>query len=244
LSRGIRFRDKGGIVDFYRGQVLRVDLSAGSVAVEPLNTEWAEKYVGGKGLLLRYLWQEVPPRVDPWAPDNPIILMTGPFAGTNVTTASRLVVGCKSPVTGIYNDSYVGGSFAPEIKFAGYDAIIITGQAAEPVVLTIADDTVDFVPAKPRYWGMRTSEIEMALRADFDRDVKVLSIGPAGEAEIPWACISTDQYHKAGRGGHGALMGRKGLKAIAVRGTGSVSVGDAQAFLADVLRMHTDYILT
>ncbi|NLG64240.1 MAG: aldehyde ferredoxin oxidoreductase family protein [Actinobacteria bacterium] len=244
LSRGIRFRDKGGIVDFYRGQVLRVDLSAGSVAVEPLNTEWAEKYVGGKGLLLRYLWQEVPPRVDPWAPDNPIILMTGPFAGTNVTTASRLVVGCKSPVTGIYNDSYVGGSFAPEIKFAGYDAIIITGQAAEPVVLTIADDTVDFVPAKPRYWGMRTSEIEMALRADFDRDAKVLSIGPAGEAEIPWACISTDQYHKAGRGGHGALMGCKGLKAIAVRGTGGVSVGDAQAFLADVLRMHTEYILT
>ena len=107
--------------DFYTGTVLRIDLTHAKASVEPLNQEWARLYLGGKGLLLRYLWANVPPRVDPWSPDNPVILMSGPFAGTSVSTASRLVVGAKSPVTGILNDSYVGGSFAPEMKFAGYD---------------------------------------------------------------------------------------------------------------------------
>jgi aldehyde:ferredoxin oxidoreductase len=230
-------------LDFYKGNVLRVDLSAGTTAVEPLNMEWAAQYIGGKGLLLRYMWQEVPAKVDPWAPENPIILMTGPFAGTGVTTASRLVVGCKSPTTGIYTDSYVGGSFAPELKFAGYDAVIITGKAAKPTVVVIKDDVVEFRPAD-KYVGMTTSAVEEAMRNDVDPDAKTLSIGPAGEAKIPWACISTDQYHKAGRGGHGALMGDKNLKAVVVRGTGAVPVGDAKAFLDLIYKMHEEYILT
>ncbi len=230
-------------MDFYKGKVLRVDLSAGTTAVEPLNMKWAEQYIGGKGLLLRYMWQEVPAKVDPWAPENPIILMTGPFAGTGVTTASRLVVGCKSPTTGIYTDSYVGGSFAPELKFAGYDAVIITGKAAKPTVVVIKDDVVEFRPAD-KYVGMKTSAVEEAMRKDVDPDAKTLSIGPAGEAKIPWACISTDQYHKAGRGGHGALMGDKNLKAVVVRGTGAVPVGDAKAFLDLIYKMHEEYILT
>lgn len=231
-------------MDFYQGKVLRIDLSAGTATVEPLNMDWARKYVGGKGLLLRYLWDETPPKMDPWAPEAPLIFMTGPFAGTSVSTASRLVVGCKSPTTGIYTDSYVGGSFAPELKFAGYDAIIVKGKADKPTVVTVKDDVVEFWPAEGKYWGMKTSEVEAALRADFDPDCKVISIGPAGESKIPWACLSTDQYHKAGRGGHGALMGDKKLKAIAVRGTGSVKVGDAKAFLDLLYRMHQDYILT
>ena len=230
-------------MDFYKGNVLRIDLSAGTTAVEPLNMEWAEQYIGGKGLLLRYMWQEVPAKVDPWAPENPIILMTGPFAGTGVTTASRLVVGCKSPTTGIYTDSYVGGSFAPELKFAGYDAVVITGKAAKPTVVVIKDDVVEFRPAD-KYVGMKTSAVEEAMRKDVDPDAKTLSIGPAGEAKIPWACISTDQYHKAGRGGHGALMGDKNLKAVVVRGTGAVPVGDAKAFLDLLYKMHEEYILT
>ena len=155
-------------MDFYQGKVLRIDLSAGTSAVEPLNMEWAEKYIGGKGLLLRYMWEEIPPGLDPWAAENPVYLVTGPFAGTNVSTSSRLIVGCKSPVTGMLNDSYVGGSFAPEMKFAGYDIIIITGRAPEPTVVTIKDDVVEFRPAEPKYWGMKTSAIEQALRDDFD----------------------------------------------------------------------------
>ncbi len=231
-------------MDFYKGSVLRVDLTAKKAVIEPLNMEWAERYVGGKGLLIRYMWENVPPKVDPWSPDNPIFLMTGPFAGTNVSTCSRLVVGAKSPTTGILNDSYVGGSFAPEMKFAGYDLIMISGKAPEPVVLWIKDGDVQFLPAKPRYWGMKVSEVEAALREDLDKNAKVLSIGPAGENLIPWACLSTDQFHKAGRAGHGALMGSKNLKAVAIRGTGVVSVGDVRAFLADMRRMHEEHVLT
>jgi aldehyde:ferredoxin oxidoreductase len=231
-------------LDFYKGNVLRVDLTAGSATVEPLNMEWAERYIGGKGLLLRYMWEHVPPKVDPWSPENPIFLVTGPFAGTNVSTCSRLVVGAKSPATGLLNDSYAGGSFAPEMKFAGYDMIIITGKAPEPTVLWIKDDRVEFVPAKDKYWGLKTSEVEAALRADLDKDAKILSIGPAGENLVRWACLSTDQFHKAGRAGHGALFGSKNLKAVAVRGTGSVAVGDARAFLVDMQRIHTDHVLT
>ena len=230
-------------MDFYQGKVLRVDLSAGSATVEPLNMDWAQLYMGGKGLLFRYMWEYVPTGVDPWAPENPVFLVTGPFAGTNLSTASRLVVGAKSPTTGILDDSYVGGSFAPEMKFAGYDIIIVTGKAPAPTVVRIEDDKVELLPAA-KYWGMKTSQIEAALKADLDPDAKVLSIGPAGENKVPWACLSTDQFHKAGRGGHGALFGAKNLKAIAVRGTGAVKVGDAKAFLADMYRMHEEFVLT
>jgi len=230
-------------VDFYTGKVLRIDLSAGATAVEPLDMDWARLYLGGKGLLFRYLWDEVAPGLDPASPANPLMLVTGPFAGTNVTTASRLVVGCKSPTTGTILDSYVGGSFAPEMKFAGYDIIILTGVAPEPTVVWISDDVVEFRSATP-YLGMKTSEVEEALRNDLDGDAKVLSIGPAGESRIPWACLSTDQYHKAGRGGAGALMGMKNVKAVAIRGTGSVPVGDAKAFLDAMYALHHDYILT
>jgi aldehyde:ferredoxin oxidoreductase len=230
-------------LDFYTGKVLWIDMSTKSTRVEPLNMDWAERYVGGKGLLLRYMWEYVPAKVDASSPENPIFLMTGPFAGTNVSTASRLVVGAKSPVTGALNDSYVGGSFAPEMKFAGYDAIIVTGKADALTVVTIKDDVVEFRDGA-RYAGLKTSEIESSLRNDFDTNAKVISIGPAGEKLIPWACLSTDQYHKAGRGGHGTLFGMKNLKAIAVRGTGSVSVGDMTAWLADQKRIHSEFVLT
>lgn len=231
-------------MDFYVGQALRVDLSAGTAVTEPLRMDWAERYMGGKGLLLRYMWEHVPPGVDAWAPENPVFLVTGPFAGTGVSTASRLVVGAKSPATGILDDSYVGGSFAPEMKFAGYDLIIITGKAAQPTVLWIKDGKVEFLPAEGKYWGLKTSAVEAALRADLDKDAKILSIGPAGENLVPWACLSTDRFHKAGRGGHGALFGSKNLKAVAIRGTGSVKVGDARAFLADMARIHKEHVLT
>jgi aldehyde:ferredoxin oxidoreductase len=232
-----------GEVHFYTGTVLRIDLSTRTSVAEPLNMDYARLYIGGKGLLLRYMWDEVRPGLDPWSPESPLYLVTGPFAGTNVTTSSRLVVGCKSPKTGLFNDSYIGGSFAPEMKFAGYDMIVVTGKAAEPTLVVIRDDAVEFRPAR-RYWGMKTSEIEAAARRDVDAQAKVLSIGPAGENLVTYSCISTDQYHKAGRAGPGAVMGAKNLKAIAIRGTGRVEVGDAPAFLEDVRRIHREYILT
>ena len=231
------------VLDFYCGNVLRIELGTQSTRREPLNMEWARLYLGGKGLLFRYLFDEVSPGLDARSPDNPLLFVSGPFAGTNVSTSSRLVVGCKSPATGTILDSYVGGSFAPEMKFAGYDIIILTGKASRPTIVWIHDDVVEFLAAD-RYLGMKTSQIEAALRADLDPRAKVMSVGPAGENAIPWACLSTDQYHKAGRGGAGALMGLKNVKAVALRGTGSVTVGDARAFLADLYRLHRDYVLT
>jgi aldehyde:ferredoxin oxidoreductase len=231
-------------MDFYTGRVLRLDLTDLVATVEPLDMEWARLYVGGKGLLLRYLYQELPAGADPLSPENPLILATGPFAGTAVATCSRLAVGCKSPATGTLLDSYVGGSFAPELKFAGYDVVVITGAASEPVLVLIEDDRVEFLPAADRFWGLETAALEQLVREQFGPFHKVLSTGPAGERRVPFACLSTDQYHKAGRGGAGAVMGSKNLKAVVVRGTGAVRVGDAPAFAADVLRLQNERVLS
>ena len=231
-------------MDFYTGRVLRVDLSAQTTTVETLDPEWARLYVGGKGLLLRYLFSELPAGAAPLSPENPLILATGPFAGTAVATCSRLAVGCKSPATGTLLDSYVGGSFAPELKFAGYDLVVLSGAASAPVLLLVEDDRVEFVPATGRFWGLETAALEQAVREQFGPQHKVLSCGPAGENLVPFACLSTDQYHKAGRGGAGAVMGSKHLKAVVVRGTGGVSVGDARAFAADVLHLQNERVLS
>ena len=231
-------------MDFYRGSVLRLDLTRLRASTEPLNEEWARLFVGGKGLLLRYLFDELPPGADALSPENPLILATGPFAGTVAATCSRLAVGCKSPATGALLDSYVGGSFAPELKFAGYDLVVITGRAPEPVLVRIIDDEVEFVPAAGRYWGLETAALEELVRKEMGPGAKVLSTGPAGENLVPFACLSTDQFHKAGRGGAGAVMGSKNLKAVVVRGTGAVTARDTAAFTRDVLRLQEERVLT
>ena len=231
-------------MDFYTGCVLRLDLTRLQASVEPLNMDWARLYVGGKGLLLRYLFQELPPGTEALAPENPLILATGPFAGTLTATCSRTAVGCKSPATGTLLDSYVGGSFAPELKFAGYDLVVVTGRAPKPVLVRIEDARVEFVPAEGRYWGLETAALEARIRQEMGPAAKVLSTGPAGENLIQFACLSTDQYHKAGRGGAGAVMGSKNLKAIAVRGTGAVRVPDVAAFTATMLRLQNERVLT
>ncbi len=231
-------------MDFYTGKVLRLDLTRLTATVQPLEGEWARLYVGGKGLLLRYLFQELAPGTPALAPENPLILASGPFAGTSAATCSRLAVGCKSPATGTLLDSYVGGSFAPELKYAGYDLVLVTGRAPHPVLVLIEDDRVDFLPADGRFCGLATAALEQKVREEMGPWHKVLSTGPAGERMVPFACLSTDQYHKAGRGGAGAVMGSKNLKAVVVRGTGSVKAGDARAFLADMLALQGERILT
>jgi aldehyde:ferredoxin oxidoreductase len=231
-------------VQFYTGRVLRLDLTAQRATVEALDETAACLFVGGKGLLLRCLADELPAGTAPLAVENPLILATGPFAGTAAATCSRLAVGCKSPATGTVLDSYVGGSFAPELKFAGYDLVLITGRAPAPVLVLIEDDAVQFIPASDTYWGLETSALETVVRQRFGPRHKVLSTGPAGERLVPFACLSTDQFHKAGRGGAGAVMGSKNLKAVVVRGHGAVRVGDTAGFIADMLRLQRDAVLT
>jgi aldehyde:ferredoxin oxidoreductase len=230
-------------LDFYRGNVLRVDLTHLTASVQATRSEWLDLYIGGKGLFLRTMWDELEPGWEALDSRTPICLVSGPFAGTSVSTCSRLLVGFLSPMTGTVLDSYVGGSFASEMKFAGYDMIVVVGRAPQPVVVVIDDDRVEFRPADPDYWGQTTSVVETRVRERLGADYRVLSIGPAGENGVPWACISTDQYHKAGRGGGGAVMGSKNLKAVAIRGSGAVTVGDARAFLTDVRRIHEEYLL-
>jgi aldehyde:ferredoxin oxidoreductase len=138
----------------------------------------------------------------------------------------------------------VGGSFAPELKFAGYDIVILSGRSPEPVLVTIEDERIEFIPAAGRYWGLETASLEARVRDDWGPRHKVLSTGPAGENLVPYACLSTDQYHKAGRGGAGAVMGSKNVKAIVVRGTGAVNVGNCPAFIADMLRLQGERVLT
>ena len=133
---------------------------------------------------------------------------------------------------------------APELKFAGYDVVVVTGKAPHPVLVLIEDDRVDFLPAEGRFWGLETAVLEQLVREEMGPWHKVLSTGPAGERQVPFACISTDQYHKAGRGGAGAVMGSKNLKAVVVRGTGAVTVGDAAAFQSDMLDLQNERILT
>lgn len=229
---------------FYAGRVLRLDLTARRATVEPLDEDRLRLFVGGKGFIMRYLADELPAGAAPLAPENPLILATGPFAGTAAATCSRLAVGCKSPATGTVLDSYVGGSFAPELKYAGYDVVIITGRAPEPLLVLIEDGSVQFVPASGDYWGLETSALEATVRERFGPRHRVLSTGPAGERLVPFACLSTDRFHKAGRGGAGAVMGSKNLKAVVVRGHGTVTVGDTAAFTADMLRLQRDAVLT
>ncbi len=204
----------------YTGNVLRIDLSTGKSTVEELNRKWAEEYLGGKGLALKYLYEELPAGLDPWSAENKLILMTGPLTGTIVPNSGKLAVAAKSPATGTVLDCSIGGHFAPELKYAGYDAVIIEGKAKNPVYLFIEDNRVELRSAAG-LWGKGAHETEH-LVADTLGDVVTLAIGQAGENLLPIACISSELYRQAGRGGIGAVMGGKNLKAIAVRGSGGV----------------------
>jgi aldehyde:ferredoxin oxidoreductase len=215
----------------WTGKVLRVDLTQGLVSVEPTNAAWARDFIGGRGLGARYLHEEVDPGVDPLAPENKLIFATGPLTGTNASCGARYMVVTKGPLTGTITTSNSGGHWGPELKFAGYDLLILEGRAPEPCYLWIYDDAVEIRPAGS-VWGRTVWETEDALREELGvPDAIVASIGPAGERLVKFACIMNDRHRAAGRSGVGAVMGSKNLKAIAVRGTGGVRLADPAAFM-------------
>ena len=202
----------------YNGKILRVNLSQGSVVSEPLTYELARKYIGGAGLIAHFLWKEMKPGADALSPDNKLIFALGPVTGLSLPGASRYCVGAKSPLTGGIAKAESGGYWMADLKRAGFDAIIVEGKAAKPVYLWINDGKVEIKDAG-HLWGKDTKETQQALRDELgDQNVKVASIGPAGENLVRYACIMTGLYDAAGRGGLGAVMGSKNLKAIAVRG--------------------------
>jgi aldehyde:ferredoxin oxidoreductase len=213
----------------WQGKVLRVDLTAGTCKTEKLNEQWAMEYLGGRGLGSKYFIEEVDPTVDPFSPENKLIMAAGPLTGTYGAANGRYMVITKSPLTGTIACSNSGGYFPCELRYAGYDMIIFEGKAEYPSYLQVYDGKVQLVGAV-HLWGKPTNETEDAILAEFHGDAKVASIGPAGEKMVNYAAIMNDKHRAAGRSGVGAVMGSKNLKAVAIRGTGGVKVADKAAF--------------
>jgi aldehyde:ferredoxin oxidoreductase len=213
----------------YTGKYLRIDLSQGRVKVERLGEEVARKYWGGRGGGGYLLLKELRGGIDPFSPENKVFFLTGPLQGTLTPYSPRFVVVTKSSLTGTFTRAVSGGQWAPELKFAGYDGMIIEGRFPRPVYILIDDEKVEIRDATS-IWGMTTGETENAIKKELkDKMIRVISIGPAGERKVRFANI-IHESRAAARGGTGAVMGSKNLKAIAVRGTGNVEIADISRF--------------
>ena len=221
----------------WTGTVLRINLTDRTITKEPLNEQWAREYVGGRGLGARYLTEEMDPTVEALEPENKLLFVTGPLTGTSASCGSRYMVVTKGPLTNAITTSNSGGSWGPELKFAGYDMLILEGRASSPCYVWIYDDTVEIRDAD-QLWGKTVWETEEGLRTELGvPDTIIASIGPAGENLVRFACIMNDLHRAAGRSGVGAVMGSKNLKAIAVRGTGGVTLADPMAFMQGMWKM-------
>ncbi len=217
----------------WAGKILRVNLSAGTVKSEPLNMEWAQAYIGSRGLGTKYLVEEVDATVDPLSADNKIIWATGPLTGTMASTGGRYTVITKGPLTGAVACSNSGGYWGAEFKMAGWDMVIFEGKSAKPVYLYVNDDLAELRDAS-HLWGKSVWETEEIIKKGLqDPLTRVSSIGKAGENGVLFAAVVNDLHRAAGRSGVGAVMGSKNLKAIAVRGTKGVgNIKDPKAFMA------------
>jgi len=215
----------------WQKKVLRVNLTEGSSAVEPLNMEWAQAYLGERGLASKYLMENMDPKVDAMSPENVLIFATGPLTGTMASTSGRYAVVTKGPLTDAIACSNSGGKFGAELKFAGYDMMILEGRSPEPVYLHIVNDSVEILPAD-ELWGSTVWQTEAWIKARHQNPLlKVASIGVAGERGVRYACIVNDLHRAAGRSGVGAVMGSKNLKAIAMHGSVGVRVKDPKRFM-------------
>jgi len=220
----------------YAGKILRVDLSSGSVS-SARTLDHAERFVGGRGIAAKIYWDEVSPEIGAFDPQNRLIFVTGPLAGFTGLAGSRWQVCGKSPATDTEQFCYsnLGGSWGAQLKFAGYDGLIIQGKADKPVYLAIEDDTVEIRDAS-HLWGKSTLSVREILKAELGNSVRVVATGPAGEHLVSFASLLADN-DASGSCGFGAVMGSKNLKAIAVRGSGSV-----RAAQPDRLRELVNYI--
>jgi aldehyde:ferredoxin oxidoreductase len=217
----------------WTGNVLRINLAQPLVQVEELDRKAAEDFIGGRGLGVKYLYDEIDPALDALSPGNNLIFATGPLTGTGAPGGSRYMVVCKGPLTDAIAESSAGGPFAMAIKYAGYDMIIIEGRSPNPVYLWVDNEHVELRDAS-HLMGKTTTETEKGIIAETHPDAKVACIGPAGENLVRFACVMSDMGRAAGRSGVGAVMGSKNLKAIAVRGTNGLKVADNAAFLKAV----------
>lgn len=214
----------------YAGNVLRIDLTDEKVIKEPLKQKWVDDYLGGRGFTAKILFDENPLNVDPFDEENIFIIAMGPLSGHFLPASGKTHFATKSPATGGYGDSNMGGHFGVNMKYAGYDVTIIKGKAKEQSYILIDDDKVEIRSAE-KYWGKGSTVVEEEMKKELGDDFQILTIGPAGENLVKFACISHDFGRQAGRIGIGAVLGSKNIKAIAVRGTKSVPVFDPEGLL-------------
>lgn len=198
------------------GKIIRVDLNAGAVSIETMPEDDYRKYVGGSGLAAKYFWDKGDFNADALSPEAMLIFMNGPFSGLKLSGASRNSVAGRSPLTGHWADSSCGGFFAPELRYAGYDGIVLTGKSPQPSVLLIEDDKISIVDGT-EYWGKGIEEVNKELKKKYGKTSRTVVIGPAGENLVKFAAILNEGHHAFGRTGFGAVMGSKNLKAIVVK---------------------------
>ncbi|MBU7031133.1 MAG: aldehyde ferredoxin oxidoreductase family protein [Theionarchaea archaeon] len=213
----------------YAGKILYIDLEKGKHRAVPVTADFAQKYLGGNGFGARIIYDRVPLGSDPLGPQNVLIFAAGPASGTLLHGAGRTHLITKSPLTGGFMDSSTGKDFAAELKFAGYDALVLEKRAPQPVYIRIFNEKIDILPAGS-LWGSSTSEAQAHVREEMGEEYSCMAIGQAGENQVRYACTISDT-RAAGRGGTGAVMGSKNVKLIAVTGTGSVSIPSMDAFM-------------
>jgi aldehyde:ferredoxin oxidoreductase len=210
----------------YTGVILRVNLTTGAITKEKISEELRRRYLGGSGFVSYYLWKELKGGIDPLGPENKLVIATGPVTGASIMGSGRHSLGAKSPLTGGIALSQVGEFWGTELKRAGFDVVIIEGKAEKPVYLYLRNGRAEIRNAV-HLWGQESRETQQAIRRELGDDkARLLLIGPGGENLVRYACIMGGLYDAAGRGGMGAVMGSKNLKAIAVRGTGKILVAD------------------
>jgi aldehyde:ferredoxin oxidoreductase len=209
----------------YWKRLLRIDLATGKTAVEEIPEEIISKFMGAKGIGAHYFIKGLQRRIDPLSPQNRIILATGPFQGSNIQSSGRFAVVAKSPLTGIFLDTYCGGMFGPGLKRCGFDLMIIEGRSEEPVYISVTDNRAQIKCAK-HLWGRSTAETEEIIKDKEGNTSRVVSIGVAGENKVLFSCLISDRRRAAGRGGAGAVFGSKNLKAVVANGTMAVPVAD------------------
>jgi aldehyde:ferredoxin oxidoreductase len=213
------------------GDLLRIDLTTGTSREETVPPDLIREYIGGKGIGSHYLLEEVAPSVDPLGPDNKLIFVAGPLAGTQMLGSNRYGLFFLSPLTGGYGEAYSGGNLAPQFAKTGYKVVIVEGRAAGPVYLEVTEQGARILPADD-LWGLDAYEAEDALIARTHPKAQACVIGPAGEKLVRFACIDNNKWHQLGRGGCGAVMGSKHLKGVVWRGDRKVDVARPDEFKA------------
>jgi aldehyde:ferredoxin oxidoreductase len=220
------------------GTTLRINLTDGDIKREATDENLFKEWYGGRGVVAKILYDEVPRDADPLGPENVFIMTAGIMSGCFIPAGSKVEFGSVSPLTNGHGDSNMGGHLGPELKFAGYDLVIFTGISPKPVFLYIDNETVELRDASS-YWGMGSLDCEAKLKGDLGEDFEIATIGPSAENGILFSCITHDFGRQAGRTGQGTVMGSKKLKAIAVRGDKSIAVHD----IASLEKLVTDIIL-